>query len=140
MTDIVERLRIYKHNPHKWGSISQEAADEIERLCAEIKTVTNTAKINLKVARERGDEIERLRSEICVLKERLARCSAAADAAHVKNEQSGDEIEQLHAVNADLLEALIGMVAEWDKLSHPIAKAANEHVQKARAAIARAIE
>ena len=53
-------------------------------------------------------------------------------------EEAAVEIERLHADNKRLRTALQGMIAEWDKLSRygsPIAKAANEQVRAARAAL-----
>ena len=42
--------------------VNHEAADEIERLEARCKTLTNSAKINGSVAKQRGTENERLRA------------------------------------------------------------------------------
>jgi hypothetical protein len=50
-------------------------------------------------------------------------------------------IERLRASNKKLVEALEGMVLEWEKLARygsPIAKAGNERANAARAAIAKA--
>jgi hypothetical protein len=79
MTDIVERLREYAllgYLPVEVAEGLPEAANEIERLQAELKTTRNTALINLKVAKDRADEIERLRRSVEIYLAEITRLKA----------------------------------------------------------------
>jgi hypothetical protein len=56
--------------------------------------------------------------------------------------RAADAISQLSADLEAAREALAGMVAEWDKMTRygsPLAKAANENLTRARAALAKLI-
>lgn len=66
MTDIVSMLRMAAKFPEDLVSerLLIEGADEIKRLRAAIKTAENTARLNLKVAKDRGAEIDRLKSQM----------------------------------------------------------------------------
>jgi hypothetical protein len=67
--DSVEWLRRFslarsgELHPNPDAAMADEAADEIERLWAALRTCENTAKLNLKVAKDRGAEIARLNSD-----------------------------------------------------------------------------
>jgi len=72
MTDIVERLRRLPPSPIAFGDSEAnkrnraergEAADEIERLRAEIERETGRAETAIETLNETRDELERLRSE-----------------------------------------------------------------------------
>jgi hypothetical protein len=71
----------------------------------------------------------------------ISALNGALDSAEAKIKELRAEIERRRALNAEMLAALRGMLMEWEKLSRqgsPMAKAANERVNAARAAIAKA--
>ena len=117
MTDIVERLRTHEVSKHHggcadcYGTVMDEAADEIERLRAENQTAWNKADDErIKAA----DEIERMRAEN----------QTAWNKADDERIKAADEIERLRAENQ----------TAWNKADDERIKAADE-IERMRAEV-----
>lgn len=84
MDDIIERLS----GEHWWLNVDgAEAANEIKRLRAEVTTIRNTAKINLKVAQERGADNERLRAALEPFQRNVEAVSLFAALGHIGRDE-----------------------------------------------------
>jgi hypothetical protein len=84
MNDIVERLRLNAGPSGDWGELADrlqiEAADEIERLRAELALMTQGHDSALRTVQRLAAEVERLRVEVATMRELLRRSAEVVEA------------------------------------------------------------